>query len=122
MVPGVVPAVGSAISARLSAASEMPPLSKSVHHVPAFRTCPSMWASAPIPGVRSINGKACPAAAGGLGVGVAHREVAAHQFIGIVEFRSGQQIEAGRKADLRLSTMERLAKAHRIKLARLLEE
>jgi transcriptional regulator with XRE-family HTH domain len=39
-----------------------------------------------------------------------------------MSYKYYQQIEAGRKADLRLSTLERLAKAHRIKLARLLEE
>ena len=39
-----------------------------------------------------------------------------------MSYKYYQQIEAGRKADLRLSTLERLAKAHRIKLSRLLEE
>ena len=33
-----------------------------------------------------------------------------------------QQIESGRKRDLRLSTLERLAKAHRIELSELLRK
>jgi len=39
-----------------------------------------------------------------------------------MSYKCYQQIEAGRKADLRLSTLEKLAKAHRLTLARLLSE
>jgi transcriptional regulator with XRE-family HTH domain len=38
-----------------------------------------------------------------------------------MSYKYYQQIEAGRKSDLRLSTLERLASAHRMKLSRLLE-
>jgi transcriptional regulator with XRE-family HTH domain len=37
-----------------------------------------------------------------------------------ISYKYYQQIESGRKADLRLSTLERLADAHRIKLSNLL--
>jgi transcriptional regulator with XRE-family HTH domain len=37
-----------------------------------------------------------------------------------LSYKYYQQIEAGRKQDLRLSTLERLARAHRIKLSKLL--
>jgi transcriptional regulator with XRE-family HTH domain len=37
-----------------------------------------------------------------------------------ISYKYYQQIESGRKADLRLSTLERLADAHRIKLSDLL--
>ena len=39
-----------------------------------------------------------------------------------MSYKYYQQIEAGRKPDLRLSTLERLAKAHRVKIASLLRE
>ena len=39
-----------------------------------------------------------------------------------MSYKYYQQIEAGRKADLRLSTLERLARAHLIKLSSLLSE
>jgi transcriptional regulator with XRE-family HTH domain len=38
-----------------------------------------------------------------------------------MSYKYYQQIESGRKADLRLSTLERLAAAHRIKVSRLLD-
>jgi transcriptional regulator with XRE-family HTH domain len=38
-----------------------------------------------------------------------------------ISYKYYQQIESGRKADLRLSTLERLADAHRIKLSNLLQ-
>src|SRR6476659_3220604 len=63
---------------------------------PAFRTCRSMRASTPITGGRLINGKAGTAAAGRFGVRVAHREVAAHQLVRVVELRARQEIQAGR--------------------------
>ncbi|HCX30022.1 MAG TPA: XRE family transcriptional regulator [Blastocatellia bacterium] len=37
-----------------------------------------------------------------------------------ISYKYYQQIESGRKADLRLSTLERLANAHRITLSSLL--
>jgi transcriptional regulator with XRE-family HTH domain len=39
-----------------------------------------------------------------------------------ISYKYYQQIESGRKRDLRLSTLERLAKAHRIPLSQLLAE
>jgi transcriptional regulator with XRE-family HTH domain len=39
-----------------------------------------------------------------------------------ISYKYYQQIESGRKADLRLSTLERLANAHRIKLSSLLRD
>jgi transcriptional regulator with XRE-family HTH domain len=39
-----------------------------------------------------------------------------------MSYKHYQQIEAGRKADLRLSTLERLARAHGIKLSSLFRE
>jgi transcriptional regulator with XRE-family HTH domain len=38
-----------------------------------------------------------------------------------MSYKYYQQIESGRKPDLRLSTLERLAAAHRIKLSKLLD-
>src|SRR6201999_1343164 len=42
----------------------------------------------------SVNRETGPAAAGRLGVRVAHREVAAHQFVGVVQLRPAQQVQA----------------------------
>jgi transcriptional regulator with XRE-family HTH domain len=39
-----------------------------------------------------------------------------------MSYKYYQQIEAGRKSDLRLSTLEKLARAHGITLSRLLNE
>jgi len=39
-----------------------------------------------------------------------------------ISYKYYQQIESGRKADLRLSTVERLATAHRMKLSKLLSD
>jgi transcriptional regulator with XRE-family HTH domain len=39
-----------------------------------------------------------------------------------ISYKYYQQIESGRKPDLRLSTLERLANGHRIKLSNLLRE
>jgi hypothetical protein len=41
----------------------------------------------------SVDGETGAAAAGGFGVGVADREGAAHQLVGVVELRAGQQVE-----------------------------
>ena len=42
-----------------------------------------------------IDGEAGAAAAGGGGVGVLDGEMAAHEFVGIVELGAGQQVKAG---------------------------
>src|SRR5579872_1317957 len=44
----------------------------------------------------SLDRKARPAAAGRLGVRVAHREVAAHQLVRVIQLRACQQVEARR--------------------------
>ena len=43
-----------------------------------------------------IDGEAGTAAASRFGVGIAHCEVAAHQFVRIIELRTCQQVETGR--------------------------
>jgi hypothetical protein len=42
-----------------------------------------------------VHRKARAAATCGLGVGVTHREVAAHQFVGVIELGAREQVEAG---------------------------